>query len=132
LIIFAFFLIYIFTFKIDHPYNINQYFLRNKLLVYFTSSIILKILFFIPVAYSILSISVTELYEKSFYLIYPFTILYLIPSWLIEQRYYLIPFALFILFKKEESKLVEYLSIVFYIISSALLFYGIRNELFFI
>ncbi len=126
------FLIYMFTFVNDHPYNWSGYFIRNKILIYFTSTIVLKTLFFIPIAYSILSISVTKLHRKSFYILYPATLIYLLPSWLIEQRYYLIPFILFILFKKEESKFVEYLTITFYVLASTGIYLGIRNNFFFL
>jgi len=123
-----------FTFVNDHPYNNNwsSYYIRNKILIYFTSTVVLKTLFFIPIAYSILSISVTKLHRKSFYILYPTTLIYLFPSWLIEQRYYLIPFILFILFKKEESKFVEYLTITFYVLASAGIYLGIRNNFFFL
>jgi len=134
LLIMVVFLVYQFTFSNTHPFNQEKYnfFLRNKILIYFSSTTLLKILFFIPVAYSLLSIKVTELSKKPFYLIYPFTILYLIPSWLIEQRYYLIPFTLFMLFKKEQTKLVTYSTITIYVLSSAILFYGIRMKRFFL
>jgi alpha-1,2-glucosyltransferase len=128
------FLIYMFTFVVDHPFNLQwaDYFLRNRVLLFFSSTVLLKILFFIPIVYSLLSIVVTKLQNKSLYLIYPVSFLYLIPSWLIEQRYYLIPFALFILFREEKSKLVEHLSLVMYLTASAVLFYGIRIGIFFL
>jgi alpha-1,2-glucosyltransferase len=89
-------------------------------------------LFFLPIAFSIMSLSVTTLRNKSYYLLYPFTVLFLVPSWLIEQRYYIVPFSLFILFKNEKSRLVEYSTIAMYIVTSALLFYGIQKGLFFL
>ena len=128
------FFIYMFTFVIDHPFNLQwaDYFLRNRVLLFFSSTTLLKVLFFLPIAYSVLSIIVTKLWHKPFYLIYPFTFLYLIPSWLIEQRYYLIPFTLFILFREERSKLVEYLSLVMYVAASSALFVGIQRGMFFL
>jgi len=126
--------LYILTFKSNHPYNGGHltFFLRNKLLVYFTANTFRKVLFAIPIIYAILSIIVTKLKKKSFYLLYPFTILFLLPSWLIEQRYYIIPFVLFILFRKKQSKIVEYSTIALFVVSSAILFYGITKGLFFI
>jgi hypothetical protein len=128
------FAIYMFTFAVDHPFNLQwtDYFLRNRVLAFFTSTVLLKVLFFIPVAYSLLSIRVTELHWKSFYLIYPFAFVYLASLWLIEQRYYLIPFSLFMLFRKESSKLVEYSSLVLYLVGSMVLFYGIKKGVFFL
>lgn len=134
LLIIIIFTIYMFTFVNNHPYNTQwtSKFLRNWLLTYFTSTILLKILFFLPIAYSVLSISLIKLHKKSFYLIYPFAILYLLPSWLIEQRYYLIPFTLLILFRKKESKLVEYSLIIIYIVLSLILFCVTERRIFFL
>jgi alpha-1,2-glucosyltransferase len=124
--------LYILTFRNSHSYNFNLYFIRNKLLVYFTANTFRKILFAIPIIYSILSVIVTKLKKKSFYLLYPFAIIYLSPSWLIEPRYYMIPFTLFILFKEKQSKVVEYSTIILYVISSFYFLYGTANGWFFL
>jgi len=124
------FLVYIATFKITHPYNFIEVFLRNQLLLYFTSSLLLKSIFFIIITYTIFSLIVTRLKRKSYYLIYLFTFLYLFPSELIEQRYYLIPFTLFILFK--DGELVGTKTIFVYAIVSLSLFFGIIARLFFL
>jgi alpha-1,2-glucosyltransferase len=124
--------LYIIAFKNSHYYNAHTYFLRNRLLVYFTANVFRKVLFAIPIIYSVLSIIVTKLKKKSFYLLYPFALVYLLPSWLIEQRYYLIPFVLFMLFRKKQSKVVEYSTIILYVVSSLYLFYGVVNWWFFL
>jgi alpha-1,2-glucosyltransferase len=133
------FVFYLYTFNITHPYNHggslgehNYFFLRNVILRFFTSNIYMRLLFYLAVAYSILSLMVTKLSRKSFYLIYPITFLYLVPSWLIEQRYYIIPFVLFLLFKEKSSKLVELLTVVCYMALSAYFFHGIVNGKFFL
>jgi alpha-1,2-glucosyltransferase len=127
----AFFIFYLLTFNQLSPQNLKgedrliiNYFLRNEILITFTSSILFKSLFFIPVVYSLLSIAVTHLYKKSYYLLYPFTILFFIPIWQILPRYSLIPFILFILFKETNSKLIEYSTTAIYIVLSMVLFYG--------
>ena len=134
ILILGIFLICIFSFKNSHPYNSSDltFFLRNRLLAYFTANTFRKVLFAMPIIYSVLSIIVTKLKRKSFYFIYPFALLYLLPSWLIEQRYYIIPFVLFMLFRKKQSKIVEYSTIILYVVSSLYLFYGVVNGLFFI
>ncbi len=134
LLLAVFLVFYLFTFKNTHPYNQEAYnfFLRNQILNFFTSSLFLKILFFLPIAYSMLSLSTTKLPSKACYLIYPTTILYLLPSWLIEQRYYLIPLALFLALKEKKSNAIEYLTILAYIALSLYFFYGIRYLKFFL
>lgn len=67
----AVFVIYIFTFVNNHPFNTGtEYFLRNWLLVFFTSNLALKIAFFLPVAYTLMSLTVTKMQNKIFYLLY--------------------------------------------------------------
>ncbi len=134
LFLIIFFIFYLLTFKNTHPYNqeAHSFFLRNQILLFFTSSIALKVIFFLPIAYTLLSLSVTKLPSKACYLMYPTTILYLLPSWLIEQRYYLIPFALFLAFKEKKSNAIEYLTILAYIALALYFFYGIRHLKFFL
>jgi alpha-1,2-glucosyltransferase len=114
----------------DHPYNIDweEYFIRNWVLITFTSTLGLKLLFFTAAAYGALSLAVTPLLRRSAYLIYPCTFLYLLPSWLIEQRYYIIPLTLFILFKKEGPRWLEITTILLFIVISASLLQGFKAE----
>jgi alpha-1,2-glucosyltransferase len=132
----VFFVFYMLTFVNDNPNNSNPagmyYYVNHTMLIIFTSSVFLKVLFFIPIAYSVLSIAVTELHKKSDYLLYPFTILFLMPSWMVSTRYHMIPLILFLLFRKESSKSVEYSTIALYMISAAVLFFGISNHKIFI
>ena len=133
-IILVIFIFYLKFFIVNHPYNFinTDYFLRNNILGYFLNGIVLKSLLFLPIAYSILSLCTIRFKRREFYLLYPFAIFSLLPLWLIEQRYYLIPFSFFILFKKEESGLIEKLTIWIYLIFSFLLFYFIGSGKFFL
>ncbi len=134
IVIAGIFIIYMKFFNVAHPYNFlgMDYFLRNEILQYFNDGNIIKSILFLPIAYSILSLCVVKLLRKEFYLIYPFSILLLIPSLLIEQRYYLVPFSLFILFKKEDNKWINRVSIGIYIILSIVLLYLIGKETLFL
>jgi len=129
----AFFLLYIFTFQNTHPYNVDwtHYFIRNWLLVFFTQSIVHKVIFFIPVAIAILYLCATRLREKAFYALYPLTLLYLVPSWLIESRYYIPPITLFLLCRKEDSSRTRWMTTVLWAAVSLVLLHGMRNDLFF-
>lgn len=132
--IMIFFVFYIFSFRADHPYNQStiDYFLRNRMLSYITGSDLVKSFFFIPVLYSILSLAVTEFNKKTYFLVYPFIVISLCLSWLVEPRYYLIPFVFFILFKKQKSPLVEYLTVIFFMVLSAWIVWGALNQKFFL
>ena len=127
---------YLFTFKSTHPYNNGlwvDYYLRNRLIIFFTSSLALKTVFFLPMAYSILSLAVTKFYQKNIpFLLYYFGIAFLLFHWLIDPRYYIVPFAIFLLFRKGESQKTEIIiaSIFFYL--SVILIYIISKTWFFL
>lgn len=133
--LFIFFLVYIFTSTYTHHYNqeIYTFYIKNMLLVFLNKHSIIRMLFFLPIAYCILSLAVTKLHEKWQYLIYPATILLLLPSSLIEHRYYIIPFSLFILFKQNQSRGrgIEYSQIVIFIATSLGIMYFTSQEKFF-
>ncbi len=107
LLLLAFFLVYLPTFVNSHPYNVlaPQVVWRNRLLMAATASPLAKTLFFLPLAAGLLSVAVTPLAEKRYYWLYPFTALALLPAWLVEPRYYFVPLALFILFRRPGSPL---------------------------
>ena len=131
-VIFLFFLFYLFTFQNTHPWNQAQYFIRNKLLVYFTVSIWRKAVFFLPIVYSLLSLSVIKLQKKEFYLLYPFTFIYLLPLWLVEQRYYMVPFVFFLIFRNKLPAGQERLLFAYQFLLSIFIFWGIAYGKFFL
>lgn len=110
------FLVFALFFKVDHPYNQFGRFLHNWLLWDMARSFTNKCLYFIPIAYSILSLCVTPLKKKSFYLLYPFTVLFLLPNPVIEIRYLFIPLALFLLFKEPDSKRITLFTAATYVV----------------
>ncbi len=128
------YLLYVFTFSANHPYNrpLYSFWLRNQLLLLMNSSIVWKTLFFVPILYSVFSLIETKFEDRRSYYIYPATIFFLLPLWLIEQRYYLIPFALFNLVRPATSKKVEYLAIGMNVLLSCFFFWGIVTNRFFL
>lgn len=106
------------TFEIDHPYNTEpwaQWFLSNQILSFFGKDALHKALFFLPILYAICSLIVTPLYDKRYNLIYPFSILFLLPHWLVDPRYHLIPLVLFLLFKRDDPSPINYLTMLAYV-----------------
>jgi alpha-1,2-glucosyltransferase len=125
------FLFYFLFFRADHPYNQMGRFFRNWLLWDMLRSPLNKCLYFLPIACSILSLCVTPLMRRSFYLLYPFTVLFLIPLPLIEIRYGFIPLALFLLFKGPDSKRVTIFTLATYVVPIAILIYSMKTAAFF-
>ena len=81
----------------------------------------LEILFFVPVALAALWLRTVRL-RGHWWLLYPFTILFLLPAWLIEQRYYLIPLSLFLLAREPISRSVEGVQVGWFFVMSIVLF----------
>ena len=127
------FLFYMGSFQSTHAYNSSErdYFLRNQILAFLMSTPWAKALAFIPMVYSALSLWVTCLRHPFMIWVYPFSALFLLPSWLIDPRYYLIPFTFFILFREQKSLRVEYGTVVYSVILSFVLFYKISTGRFF-
>lgn len=131
LVLFEVFWVYFLFFKADHPYNRMGRFLRNWLLWEILQSPLKKSLYFLPIAYSIVSLCVTPLVRRSFYLLYPFTVLFLIPLPLIEIRYCFVPFALFLLFKAPDSERITIFTLATYVVPIAVIIYSMKMEMFF-
>ena len=118
------------TFRADHPYNLIglSFFLRNWLLDLFTSSVPLRAVFGACGLYAALSLAVTPLYRKAYYLIYPLTILHLSASWLIEPRYDLIPFVLFLAARKKQDWATESFTLAFFVILAMYIFHDVLQQ----
>jgi alpha-1,2-glucosyltransferase len=121
-------------FQNDHWYNKITADILNVPLVFFTKNITLKMIFSIPVILSIFSLSKVELHDRRYLLLYPFTFIFLGLSWLIEQRYYIIPIVLFLIFRKMDlsrGKIrIEYLTLMAYIALAMMLFFGVVSNKF--
>ena len=123
--------IFWFTFENSHPYNQHTFAIHNWILVYFTADNAKKALFFLPVAFSLLYLAVTRLRTRHMYLLYPFTVLFLLPSWLIEPRYYIVPFAFFHLFRVSQGRKTEVALVWWSALLSGIVLFGILSKRFF-
>ena len=105
-----------------HGYNLDSRFLRNIFLgnIYHGNQWLYALMIFV----GYLALHTTKLREKS-WIIYPFSFLYLLPSWLIEQRYSIIPLMLLLLFKEKEASFVERIQLIYFATISGLLLYMI-------
>lgn len=134
LIILILFPIFFYLFKADNWFNnpAFNFYIRNKFINTVISSSTNKIIFFLFSSLSLLAIPILKLEKKEFNLFYLFSILYLSLSWLIECRYHIIPFTLFILFRKPEGKLPEIILIIYFLLMNIWLIWGSANMKFFI
>jgi len=123
------------TFQVDHPYNAvasEDIFVRNELLRAMTSSMPGRVTATAAIALATLSLFVVRLRQPIHYLIYAFAVLASLPVWLIEQRYYLGAFALFMAFREPASPAVERAILTVNTALSLYLFAGVVQGRFFL
>jgi alpha-1,2-glucosyltransferase len=134
LVLLGSFLLYILTFAPTHPYNQAQpmYFLRNWVLMCCSTTLTGKLLCFLPVAGALLLFAAVSLRERAFVLLYPTTVLFFLPMWLIEQRYTLIPFTLFLALREQGARAAEESMVLVYVVSALVFMYGVLSWLFFL
>ncbi len=113
----------------DHPHNTERadFFLRNAILIYFSSTALRKLLFFLPVALACLCVASVPM-KRPWWLLFPFTMLFLLPEWLVEQRYYLVPLSLFLLAREQSSPWSERLQTALFFIASVGLFVMVERK----
>lgn len=117
---------YYLSFDISHPYNFpSDYFIRNWVLYKLKDHQYWRLIALIPMAWALLSLMVTDLEKRSYYWLYPITLASLLPVHLIEQRYYIIPLVLFMLFRVPMLKKWESILLGWTILLSTLVSYGI-------
>jgi alpha-1,2-glucosyltransferase len=130
----AAFILYLLAFENTHPYNSvhGEYYLHNRLLIALGGSAVWKAVFFIPVAVAIADLIAAADFRAQRGAILLVAALYLAPSWLIDPRYCVVPFALLMLFRRDEAPWLENVDALYAIGMSAFLLEGIRAGRFFL
>jgi hypothetical protein len=107
----------------DHPHNNERagYFLPNAVLIAFSSTPLMKLLFFVPVALTLVCVTSVPM-KKPWWLLLPFTIVFLLPEWLVVPRYYLIPMSLLLLARERTSPWSERLQTAWFALASVSIF----------
>ena len=98
------------TFEVTHPYNGHMNFMRNALLNWAVQNNLSKSLFFLPMALALGCIWTMPLQRRAFWVLVPLVCAMLIPEALIEQRYAILPIALWTLLRRDVSQLAEALN----------------------
>ncbi len=133
----VFFLVYMATYNNHHQYNSYglSFYLRNVILHYTVEFPLAKALAFIPMVWMALSFVVfLKQSRKPMYLalVYFFGCLSFIPLPLVEQRYYIVAYVLFLAFKPTgKSAALDYWTLFLYLpANGALLFLISQSRLF--
>jgi alpha-1,2-glucosyltransferase len=125
---------YLLAYATDHPYNNfrPEFFLRNRILMAIAASPALKVAVFVPIALAALDLGTTAAAQPAIAVVAACTVLVLVPSWLVEHRYDIIPFALLLLFRRDDGPAVETSTTLAYVTVAMLFVYGIQNDWFFL
>lgn len=128
------FTIYSFTYAIHHVYNQPGlwFFLRNRILFWSTTILWLKLIAFCLIMVALCYLWYKPLPERRMYLLYPVAFLSVLFLPLIEQRYYLPAFAIFLAFRERSNPWQEWALIGIYGVASMLLSWGIARHAFFL
>jgi hypothetical protein len=97
---------------------------HNRLLHAFAATPAARAVFVAAAAMSALTLATVPLRRASFLVLYPAAVASLLPVWLVEQRYYLVPFALFQVFRGPFDARIEWILLAFWAGSSAYLLAG--------
>lgn len=102
-------LFYWFSFAVTHHYNLGmpEFHLRNRVLAWLDHDWRARLLAFPLMAWALLSIAVSPLKERAAVWLFLVTLLAMLPAELIEQRYYIPPLVLWMLFRQPGSRSVE-------------------------
>lgn len=105
------------TYHASHQYNQASlwFYLRNRALHWTSRIAPLKVLTFIPAALGLGGFILCPMQERRFGIMIPVALISVAVMPLIEQRYYLVPFAILLAFRRLEQKRFELLNTAFYI-----------------
>lgn len=115
----------------DHPMNQGTFFLHNLWAVVFSANPVMKFLLFVINLCAVVALLSVRMYRSYYYLLYPFAILFLWPIGFIEHRYTIIPFTLYLLFRKTGSTTSEMVQLFFFFILSVYFYFGMFTWRFF-
>lgn len=123
------YLAFLATFRVDHPFNKFEGFLRNEMLSAVATNLVARHVFFAFAAGGLLSLYATRLRRPALYLVYPLALATLLPLRLIEHRYGLAAFVLLLVFREDDPPPVEAAAVGLSILLSGVLLYGLARGL---
>ncbi len=128
------FTLFLWTFHVDNPYNtaVPSYYIRNGFLLAVDSHPALRALVGVVVASAACGLAVTRLRPPFAAWIYPFAALFLAASWLMEQRYVLVPFVIWLAFREHRGRAVEYATFALWLVLAVCIFSGMAAGRFFL
>lgn len=120
-------------FRVDHPYNqgMPEYFLRNQWLLNVVSHWPAKIVFAMLIAGGTLLLTTTPLIGMNSGVFLLLVMPFLAASWLIEQRYAIVPMSLWLLLRQPSAEWIERSTLYYWGSISLILVMGMHTHRFF-
>lgn len=131
LLLFAF---YWWGFHADNPYNtaLPDFYPRNALLLTLDSNPAWRAVAGIVMVLAACGLATTKLRPRGAFWLYPFALLFLASSWLVEQRYVLVPLALWLAFREQRGRAIEYSTLALWLVLAVYAVSGIIGGRFFL
>lgn len=118
--------------RLTHDFNVIRKFLRNDFLMFVYGNHLIKLMYIGLASISLFALFKTKLKSYSYYLIYLFCIIALIPAHLIEHRYSIPFLILYLAFREDEEPFVENLTASLLFMFSLVILYGVTKDYWFL
>lgn len=128
------FVLFWFGFHADNPYNgaLPDFIPRNALLLKFDSDSTWRAGAGVAMMLAASGLASTTLRPPGAWWLYPFATLFLAASWLIEQRYAIVPVVLWLAFREHRSPRIEIATLALWLVVAVWVFLGVAAGRFFL
>jgi DIE2/ALG10 family protein len=118
----------------DNPYNtaFPNYYVRNALLIAIRTEPLVRAAVGAVVALAACGLAFTRLKPAAAYWLYPIAAFSLAASWLVEQRYTLVPLVLWLAFREHRGRAIEWATWALWLVLAVFVFHGIIALRFFL
>jgi alpha-1,2-glucosyltransferase len=123
------FSLYWWGFHADNPYNLvaPEVYPRNGLLLHLERDVIWRAGAGIVIVLAACGLAPTRLRPPAAVWLYPFAALFLASSWLIEQRYALVPLVLWLAFREQRGRAIEYVTLALWLAAAVCIFLAVNS-----
>jgi alpha-1,2-glucosyltransferase len=128
------FALYWWTFRADNPYNsaLPDFYPRNAFVLALDSDWTWRAGAGLVMTLAACGLAQTKLRPSGAGWLYPFAAIFLMSSWLIEQRYALVPLTLWLAFRQQRRCAVESVTLALWLFLAVWVFWGIATGRFFL
>ena len=121
-------------FQADNPYNtaLPDYYVRNAFLIALDTEPGVRAAFGAIVTLAACGLAFTRLRPAAAFWLYPVGALFLAASWLVEQRYALVPLVLWLAFREHRGRAIEWTTAALWLALAVFVFHGMITMRFFL